>query len=140
MATKNPRVPVMLHPEHYAVVKEFAARQGVSMSAVIAELVEMVIEPFQRVLELARAADEAGEAARQGIKRAAEAAEAELMPMAERCTATWDLFDDAARRALTGGGVGSAGARSDTDGTIQPPFSNTGVRSGESGGVADEKS
>lgn len=138
MATKNPRVPVMLPPEHYAIVKEFAARQGVSMSAVIAELVEMVIEPFQRVLELARAADAAGESAKEGIRRAAEAAEAELLPMAERCTATWDLFEEATRGVLGDGCGGSVGARSATDGTLRPPLSNTGVRSGESGGVADE--
>lgn len=98
MATKNPRISVMLKPETDAVLTRLSAATKQSKSSIIAEFLEDACMPmFERmvvVLEAAaNATDEAKAATRQGF---ADAEEKLLGVMGM----TTDLFDVAAQPIL----------------------------------------
>ena len=98
MATKNPRVSVMLKPSSNAILDRLCAVSGQSKSGLIAEFLEDTCMPmFERMVIVMEAAstatDEAKAAARQGFQDA----EDKLLSVAGL---TSDLFDVAARPIL----------------------------------------
>jgi hypothetical protein len=98
MATKNPRVSVMLKPSSNAILDRLCAVSGQSKSGLIAEFLEDTCMPmFERMVVVLEAAsiatDEAKAAARQGFQEA----EDKLMEVANL---TSDMFDVAARPVL----------------------------------------
>ena len=98
MATKNPRVSVMLKPSSNAILDRLCAVSGQSKSGLIAEFLEDTCMPmFERMVIVLEAAntvtDEAKAAARQGFQDA----EDKLMEVAGL---TSDMFDSAARPIL----------------------------------------
>ena len=95
MATKNPRISVMLKPESDVILSRLSAVSKQSKSSIIAEFLEDTCMPmFERmvvVLEAAaNATDEAKAATRQGFAEAEE-------KLAGVLGMTTDLFDQAAR-------------------------------------------
>lgn len=98
MATKNPRISVMLKPESDAILTRLSAATKQSKSSIIAEFLEDTCMPmFERmvvVLEAAATAtDDAKAAARQGFADAEE----KLLGVVGMTT---DLFDAASRPIL----------------------------------------
>ena len=98
MATKNPRISVMLKPESDAILSRLSAVTKQSKSSIIAEFLEDTCMPmFERmvvVLEAAATAtDDAKAAARQGFADAEE----KLLGVVGMTT---DLFDQASRPVL----------------------------------------
>ncbi len=57
MPTKNPRINVVLHPRIYADVQTLSKARGLSMSAVVENLIEDALE-IQEDIALAAFADE----------------------------------------------------------------------------------
>ena len=56
MATTKPRINVTLEQHRYDLFKRLAALQGVSMSSLVAELLEAVADPMERVCVVLEAA------------------------------------------------------------------------------------
>ncbi len=82
MATTKPRINVTLEPHRYALFKRLAALQGVSMSSLVAELLDAVAEPMERVCVVLEAAAKAPGDLKTGLRAAVDRAEASLMPAA----------------------------------------------------------
>jgi hypothetical protein len=98
MATKNPRISVMLKPESDAILTRLSAATRQSKSSIIAEFLEDTCMPmFERmviVLEAAATAtDDAKAAAKQGFANAEE----KLLGVVGMTT---DLFDQASSHLL----------------------------------------
>ena len=98
MATKNPRISVMLKPESDVILSRLSAVSKQSKSSIIAEFLEETCMPmFERmvvVLEAAaNATDEAKAATRQGFAEAEE----KLVGVLGMTT---DLFDQASRPVM----------------------------------------
>ncbi|MGP1666396.1 MAG: hypothetical protein ACTS5I_10915 [Rhodanobacter sp.] len=92
MATIKPRINVTLEPHRYALFKRLAALQGVSMSSLVAELLDAVAEPMERVCVVLEAAKTAPESVRKGLRAAVDRAEAQMMPRALETLDQFDLF------------------------------------------------
>lgn len=92
MATNKPRINVTLEPHRYALFKRLAALQGVSMSALIAELMETVADPMERVCVVLEAAAKAPGDLKSGLRAAVDRAEATLMPNALKTLEQFDMF------------------------------------------------
>lgn len=118
MATTKPRINVTLEQHRYDLFKRLAALQGVSMSSLIAELLEAVAEPMERVCVILEAAKKAPGSVKEGLQVAVARAETALLPKAMEALDQYDLFmgdvSDAIRAA--GGpdvrGEGAVRARS----------------------------
>jgi hypothetical protein len=133
MATKNPRISVMLKPETDAILSRLAAVSKCSKSSIIAEFLEDTCMPmFERmviVLEAAAtASDDAKAAARQGFADA----EQKLLGIVGMTT---DLFESASAPLVEkgqiealGGSVraGRAAARAGGPEPTQPPYVTRG--------------
>lgn len=92
MATTKPRINVTLEQHRYELFKRVAALQGVSMSALVAELLEMVAEPMERVCVVLEAAAKAPGELKEGLRAAVDRAEATLIPSAVKALDQFDLF------------------------------------------------
>ena len=92
MATTKPRINVTLEPHRYDLFKRLAALQGVSMSSLVAELLDAVAEPMERVCVVLEAAKTAPESVRKGLRAAVDRAEAQMMPHALETLDQFDLF------------------------------------------------
>ena len=134
MATKNPRISVMLKPESDVILTRLSAVTKQSKSSIIAEFLEDTCMPmFERmvvVLEAAATAtDDAKAAARQGFAEAEE----KLLGVVGMAN---DLFDTASRPFLEDaekapgrpGRRGRAATPAAGAEPARPPPCNTGVR------------
>jgi hypothetical protein len=122
MATDKPRVAVTLEPHRYALLKRLAELQGVSMSFLIADLLETVAGPLERVAVILEAARRAPDEVKAGLKSATNRAEANFLPAAAAALSQLDIFlSDSVVTIATG-------ARSDTVSADPQPVI-TGVRS-----------
>jgi len=92
MATTKPRINVTLEPHRFELYKRLAALQGVSMSALVVELLEAVAEPMERVCVVLEAAKTAPASVLNGLRSAIGKAEAELMPNALKVIEQGDVF------------------------------------------------
>ena len=92
MATTKPRINVTLEPHRYALFKRLAALQGVSMSSLVAELLDAVAEPMERVCVVLEAAAKAPGDLKTGLRAAVDRAEATLMPSALKAIDQFDMF------------------------------------------------
>jgi len=95
MATKNPRVSVMLRPESDAILTRLAAATKQSKSAIIGEFLEDTCMPmFERMVIVLEAAATATDDAKAAAKQGFADAEQKLFGIAGM---TVDLFDVASR-------------------------------------------
>lgn len=114
MATTKPRINVTLEPHRYALFKRLAALQGVSMSSLVAELLEAVAEPMERVCVILEAAAKAPGDLKTGLRAAVDRAEASLVPNALKTLEQFDMFlgdiSSVVEAATIPGDVRAAGA------------------------------
>jgi len=139
MATKKPRINVTLEPYRYQLLKRLAELQGVSMSYLLADLLDSVAPVLERVAVAIEAAQQAQESLKPNLVRVAQQAEAELSPMLSEAITQLDMFIRQAQSAPSNDGGaparGEAPAVEGADSLGEPPSSNTGVRSVKSRGI-----
>ena len=104
MATTKPRITVTLDQEEYELLKSWSHYAGVSCSAVLAELWKTTVPAFSRVLHLAQQAEQVKDSAKQGLKQAAEDAEARFKPLYDETMANLSLFEEEVKGVLGAGG------------------------------------
>jgi hypothetical protein len=130
MATEKPRIAVTLEQHRYDMLKRLAAAQGVSMSHLVADLLETVAEPLERVCAVLEAAKKAPQDVKDGLKAAAIKSEAQFMPLATEALDQLDMFlgnaGDALGVARNGDGKRQRGAVARS---ADPQPVITGVRS-----------
>ena len=80
MATSKPRVSVTLDPETYAELRELAAINRQSLSAVIGGLLDAVVPTVHRVVEVGRRFQTLSEGMQAQVRGTFEDAEAEIAP------------------------------------------------------------
>lgn len=98
MATKNPRVSVMLKPESDAILTRLSAATRQSKSSIVAEFLEDTCMPmFERMVVVLEAAASATDDARAAAKQGFADAEQKLLNVVGMTT---DLFDQASRPLL----------------------------------------
>lgn len=98
MATKNPRISVMLKPESDAILTRLSAVSKQSKSSIIAEFLEDTCMPmFERMVVVLEAAATATDGAKAAARQGFADAEEKLLGVVGMTT---DLFDIAARPIL----------------------------------------
>lgn len=98
MATKNPRISVMLKPESNALLTRLSAVTRQSKSGIIAEFLEETCMPmFERMVTVLEAAATATEDAKEATRQGFVEAEEKLLGIVGM---TSDLFDLAARPVM----------------------------------------
>lgn len=124
MPTEKPRITITFPPNLKATISRFAELQGRSFGSVVVDLLETIHEPLMRTLAILDAAREAPADVKRGLRQ---------------------VFDDVERETVASAGAGLAqmdwlltrlreeSARSPEG--VQPPHSNTGVRSARKGSV-----
>ena len=117
MPTEKPRVQLTLPPERHALLKRLAALQGVSMAALVTDMLEEFYPVMERVTVVLEAARQAQETSKQGLRDAVAQAEAELLPLARATLSQFDLFMDQVEGSVTGGAPG----RGEMDGRPRRP-------------------
>ena len=80
MATSKPRITITLEPGVYDVVNRLAAASDKSMSAVVAEFLDLAHPQMSRAVRILEAAAKAPDQARADVLTALNKAEAALMP------------------------------------------------------------
>lgn len=86
MATTKPRAMVTLDPETYKALRDLAAINGQSLSAVIGELLYAVVPTVQRVVEAGRRYQALSEGMQDQVRSTFTAAEAKIAPAVEALT------------------------------------------------------
>ena len=92
MPTINPRLQLTLPPHRHALLKRLAGLQGVSMSALVVDILDEFYPVMERVCVVLEAAAQAQATSKQGLKDAVAQAEAELVPLAQATLSQFDLF------------------------------------------------
>lgn len=128
MATTKPRVHVTLEPHRYDLLRRLAGLQGVSMSHVIADLLETVAPPLERVVCVLEAAQVAQTDFKSGLLAACDRAEASLLPAALAAVDQFDLFIADASAAVAGAAQADTSPAADAVAQDPRPVI-TGVRS-----------
>lgn len=132
MATKNPRVSVMLKPESDAILTRLSAATKQSKSAIIAEFLEDTCMPmFERMVIVLEAAATATDDAKAAAKQGFADAEQKLLGVVGMTT---DIFDGAARTLVEHQKAPGGRALSDeaprpseaADGPARPPHVTRG--------------
>jgi len=119
MATSKPRVNVTMEPATYEVLRRAAAAQGVSMSRVVADLVESVAPMLGRLADIGEALQRAPEEIRATLREATENAEPALMQQLGGAQHDFEQLLEFAEQL----GEGLRNGRGGED----PRLSNTGV-------------
>ncbi|SRR5579883_1761442 len=94
MPTVNPRVNVTLEPQQYELLSRLARAQRRSRSAILRELLELVIPVLGRVVVAVEGAQRAQEMARTGLRESVERAEAAILPHVQAAMGQLDLLVD----------------------------------------------
>ena len=92
MPTANPRIAITLQPYRYDLLKRLAGLQGVSMAALVCDLLDEFYPVLERVCVALEMAQTAQESSRAGIKEAAIRAEEEMQPIASAVMNQFDMF------------------------------------------------
>lgn len=140
MPTINPRVNVTLSPSLDALVSRLAVLQRSSKSQVLRELLEAAEPALHRAVALMDAASKASSELHAKLARSMEAAQdlaedSAAVMLSRMDRAVNDLVSEAeavrGRRPARKGGASAAAA---APGARNPPPSNRGVKSAQSGG------
>ena len=100
MATLKPRITITLEPHRHELLRRVAAARGVTMSSVVAELVETVAEPLERMCVVVEAANRAPGEVEAGLRQAMTAVDRNFRHHAEKAIEQHDLFLDLAAGAV----------------------------------------
>lgn len=98
MATKKPRIQVTVEPSEYAILKRLSNARGVTMSCVVAELVQASIPILEHVVSTLEKAKLMDEGLKDRFRAALTKADDKLSPMVQSVVNQLDLlqslFDD----------------------------------------------
>ena len=115
MPTIKPRIKLTLEQPRYDLLKRLAALQGVSMAALVTDMLEEFYPVMERVCVVLEAAKQAQATSKQGLRDAVAQAEAELLPLAKATMSQFDLFLEGVEQSITApapaGGAGVVPAR-----------------------------
>lgn len=100
MATMKPRITITLEPHRHELLRRVAAARGVTMSSVVAELVETVAEPLERLCVVVEAARRAPGEVETGLRTAMDAVDRRMRRHAALAIEQHDLFLDLAEMAV----------------------------------------
>lgn len=100
MATRNPRISVMLSDDHYRLLSEFARQQGISRSAAMSSIWAEAVPTVQRVVDLINEAGKAKEGIGDVVRRMAEEAQAEMLPHARAAVEQFDIFESRVKQEI----------------------------------------
>ncbi len=92
MPTVNPRIAITVLPHRHDLLKRLAALQGVSMAALVSELLDEFYPVLERVCVALEMAQHAQDSSKTGIREAAAKAEADIAPMVASSLDQLDLF------------------------------------------------
>ena len=111
MPTVNPRITLTIQPHRHDLLKRLSALQGVSMAALVSDILEEFYPVMERVCAALEMAQHAQQTSRQGLRNAAIQAEANLAPLA---ASVMDQFDQFMKQV-----EGSIGSDSDDEPTAK---------------------
>jgi hypothetical protein len=114
MATKNPRISVMLDPDTFQLYHDFAAAQGRSMSSVIGEMLREVSPPIARTLSLLLAARDAPQQVLNDLAANFEKVEGEVRGMFGDSVSQMDMLLDEIQRRTADTPSCNTGVTTDT--------------------------
>ena len=119
MPTANPRIAITVLPHRHDLLKRLAALQGVSMAALVSELLEEFYPVLERVCVALEMAQHAQDSSKSGIREAAAKAEADLAPLVASSMDQLDMFLQKMQDTIQGENKHDlapteSGARSDT--------------------------
>ena len=92
MPTTKPRITVTLEPHTYDVLSRLSAVGGESMSALVAQFVDVSVPSLERMVVVLERAKSAPQEARAGLLAAVERAERTLLPALMQAQDMGDLF------------------------------------------------
>lgn len=92
MPTANPRIAITVLPHRHDLLKRLAALQGVSMAALVSDLLEEFYPVLERVCVALEMAQQAQDTSKTGIREAAAKAEADLAPLVASSMDQLDMF------------------------------------------------
>lgn len=92
MATLKPRITITLTEHRHELLRRLAALRGVSMSAVVVELIETVSESLERVCVLMAAAESAPGQMQSGLKRTIQQQERRISRLMQEANAQGDML------------------------------------------------
>lgn len=119
MATNKPRITVTLDQDDYELLSEFAAQQGASRSAVLAEIWKEAAPTIVRVVKLIKEAKAAHGQIGEAIREMAIEAEMQMMPLAREAISQLDIFEGEVRKAITGSGRAEGASSGGADATAE---------------------
>lgn len=147
MATGKPRITITLEPDEYAVLHRLAKLQGGSMSRILREFIGEVAPILSKVADSLELAQRASDGAKANLRRAAEAAEEELRPLAEFAANQFDIFAGELERIVRTGAEAGEGAGCSEGGNPRPVITGvtkvqrrSGTRSGKGSGATSKLS
>lgn len=100
MATTKPRITITLEPDQYAVLARLAALQGSPMARIVSELMSEVVPTLEGLCNTLEAAKRADAKVKAQMRKSMEAAEADLMPLAQAVLNQMDMFQESLVAAL----------------------------------------
>jgi hypothetical protein len=97
---RGQRVAVLLVPAQYERLRKVAASNGVSMSAILAELWDVAGPVLSKVADMVEETRRAKAAAKADIRAVTAQAAVDMVPKAESVLGDFDLLQDAIRKVL----------------------------------------
>lgn len=97
---RGQRVAVLLVPAQYERLRKVAASNGVSMSAILAELWDVAGPVLVKVSEMVEETRRSKAAAQQVIRSATAQAALDMLPKAESIVSDFQVLQDAIRQVL----------------------------------------
>lgn len=98
VATDRPRITISLAPDEYAVLRRLAGLQGRPMSRIVSELIGEFAPVLARVCDAIDLAHQAQGKVRENIRKAADEAEAAILPHAQAVLQQFEAFNDDLRQ------------------------------------------
>jgi hypothetical protein len=95
MSTKKPRITITLEPRAYEIIRRLGVANGESMSAIVAEFLDVALPPMERLVVVLEQAAAMPEATRQSVRASIGRAEAKLLPALAGGLAQMDFMIDA---------------------------------------------
>ena len=97
---RGQRVAVLLVPAQYERLRKVAAFNGVSMSAILAELWDVACPVLVKVAEMVEETRRSKAAAQQSIRSATAQAALDMAPKAQSIVSDFQVLQDAIRQVL----------------------------------------
>jgi predicted DNA-binding protein len=124
MPTSKPRITVTLSERQHAVLRSLSKNSGQSMSAYIAEFLELALPTLERMAATMQALAQSRDGDMQRVREQLDEAQRVFEPVAMAAVAQADMFLE---RVQLAAGAGGAGATNAAAAGTSPPPTNRGV-------------